>query len=69
VVGQPDAARHAWQDALAILDDLQHPDAERARARLSGSLPAGLSRTAASGAAADRIREERPFRKDHPVGT
>ena len=35
--GQPDDARHAWQDALAILDGLQHPDAERARARLSGS--------------------------------
>jgi DNA-binding SARP family transcriptional activator len=68
-VGQPDAARHAWQDALAILDDLQHPDAERARARLSGSLPAGLSPAAATGAAADRIREDRPFRKDHPVGT
>jgi tetratricopeptide (TPR) repeat protein len=28
------AARQAWQQALAILDDLQHPDAEQIFARL-----------------------------------
>ena len=28
-------ARTAWKDALAILDDLHHPDAVRIRAKLS----------------------------------
>ncbi|HEX6522024.1 MAG TPA: tetratricopeptide repeat protein [Streptosporangiaceae bacterium] len=32
--GEPDAARDAWRQALAILDDLQHPDATQVRARL-----------------------------------
>jgi DNA-binding SARP family transcriptional activator/tetratricopeptide (TPR) repeat protein len=32
--GQPTAARDAWQRALAILDDLHHPDAAALRARL-----------------------------------
>ncbi|HEV2376606.1 MAG TPA: BTAD domain-containing putative transcriptional regulator [Streptosporangiaceae bacterium] len=34
--GDTSAARHAWRQALAILDDLHHPDAERVRARLAG---------------------------------
>jgi tetratricopeptide (TPR) repeat protein len=29
-----DAARHAWQQALRILDDLNHPDADAVRAKL-----------------------------------
>ncbi|HZM76295.1 MAG TPA: tetratricopeptide repeat protein [Candidatus Limnocylindrales bacterium] len=29
-----DAARLAWQQALTILDELDHPDAERVRANL-----------------------------------
>ena len=29
------AARAAWQHALTILDDLDHPDAEPVRAKLS----------------------------------
>jgi tetratricopeptide (TPR) repeat protein len=33
--GDLDAARDAWQRALAILDDLGHPDAERVRANLA----------------------------------
>jgi DNA-binding SARP family transcriptional activator/tetratricopeptide (TPR) repeat protein len=33
----PDAARRAWQQALAILDDLHHPDADPVRSRLSRS--------------------------------
>ncbi|MFF3852880.1 tetratricopeptide repeat protein [Micromonospora sp. NPDC002575] len=32
--GDPEAARIAWQQALAILDDLQHPDAEEVHAKL-----------------------------------
>jgi tetratricopeptide (TPR) repeat protein/transcriptional regulator with XRE-family HTH domain len=43
--GDPDAARDAWQYAMAILDDLDHPDASRVRARLdrldSSGMPAG----------------------------
>jgi hypothetical protein len=33
--GDPRAARGAWQQALAILDDIHHPDAETIRAKLS----------------------------------
>jgi tetratricopeptide (TPR) repeat protein len=33
-VGQAGAARRAWRRALAILDDMKHPDAEAARSRL-----------------------------------
>jgi hypothetical protein len=29
-----DAARSAWRQALTILDELNHPDADRVRARL-----------------------------------
>jgi DNA-binding SARP family transcriptional activator len=33
--GDPGAARRAWQEALAILDDLRHPEADRLRSRLA----------------------------------
>jgi tetratricopeptide (TPR) repeat protein len=33
-VADPAAARAAWQEALDILEDLEHPDAERLRAKL-----------------------------------
>ncbi|MGR6963205.1 AfsR/SARP family transcriptional regulator [Geodermatophilus sp. URMC 61] len=32
--GNPQAARDAWQQALSILDDLRHPDADAVRTRL-----------------------------------
>jgi hypothetical protein len=32
--GDPEAARHAWQQALEILDDMHHPDASDARTKL-----------------------------------
>jgi tetratricopeptide (TPR) repeat protein/transcriptional regulator with XRE-family HTH domain len=35
VAGELAQARHAWRQALAILDDLQHPDADQVRARLA----------------------------------
>jgi tetratricopeptide (TPR) repeat protein/transcriptional regulator with XRE-family HTH domain len=35
--GEQDQAWHAWRQALAILDDLQHPDADQVRARLAGT--------------------------------
>ncbi|WP_406278368.1 tetratricopeptide repeat protein [Streptomyces sp. NBC_00191] len=35
--GETDAARHTWQHALTILDDLDHPDAEKIRTRLNTS--------------------------------
>jgi hypothetical protein len=31
----PDAARDVWQQALAILDDLNHPDARNVRHKLA----------------------------------
>jgi DNA-binding SARP family transcriptional activator len=34
--GRPPAAREAWRQALAILDDLHHPDAGLVRAKLAG---------------------------------
>lgn len=33
------AARQAWQEALDILDDLGHPDADQLRDRLAGLGP------------------------------
>jgi hypothetical protein len=33
--GNPDAARDAWQHALTILDDLDHPDADQVRTKLA----------------------------------
>lgn len=41
---QPENARQAWQHALAILDDLHHPDAERVRIKLRQIGTAGLTR-------------------------
>jgi hypothetical protein len=35
----PDAARTAWQRALAILADLDHPDADDVRAKLRTAAP------------------------------
>jgi tetratricopeptide (TPR) repeat protein len=35
-------ARQAWQQALAIYDDLQHPDAAKARAKLASTEGSGL---------------------------
>ncbi|MGP3967182.1 AfsR/SARP family transcriptional regulator [Streptomyces sp. 6N223] len=35
--GNAQAARHAWQQALDILEALDHPDADRVRDRLGGS--------------------------------
>ena len=32
--GDPGAADRSWRDALAILDALDHPDAEQVRAKL-----------------------------------
>jgi tetratricopeptide (TPR) repeat protein len=37
--GQPEEARQAWQEALAILDDLRHPAAGEMRAKLSRPAP------------------------------
>jgi hypothetical protein len=34
--GDPPAARDDWQRALVILDELDHPDAEKVRAKLAG---------------------------------
>jgi hypothetical protein len=34
--GQPDEACAAWEEALAIFDNLHHPDAGQIRARLTG---------------------------------
>jgi hypothetical protein len=34
--GELAQARQAWQQALAVLEDLQHPEPEQVRARLSG---------------------------------
>jgi tetratricopeptide (TPR) repeat protein len=35
--GELAQAREAWQQALAILDDLQHPDAGQVRAKLAST--------------------------------
>jgi DNA-binding SARP family transcriptional activator/tetratricopeptide (TPR) repeat protein len=37
--GEPGQARHAWQEALDILEELKHSDADQVRARLAGTEP------------------------------
>jgi tetratricopeptide (TPR) repeat protein len=37
--GELPQARQAWQQALAIYDDVQHPGADKVRAKLAASLP------------------------------
>jgi tetratricopeptide (TPR) repeat protein len=39
--GHRQAARRTWEAALQILEDLNHPEADSARARLSGAQAAG----------------------------
>jgi hypothetical protein len=36
VLGRPAAARQAWRQALAILEDLHHPEAAQVRSLLDG---------------------------------
>ena len=38
-IGEPGTAAQAWQDALTILEDLNHSDADQVRARLRGEVP------------------------------
>jgi hypothetical protein len=41
--GHPHAARTAWQQALTILDQLDHPDAEQVRTKLAAlDIPTGV---------------------------
>jgi hypothetical protein len=35
--GESALAREAWQRALAILDDIEHPDADQVRAKLAST--------------------------------
>jgi DNA-binding SARP family transcriptional activator/tetratricopeptide (TPR) repeat protein len=63
--GEPGQARLAWQEALDILEDLKHTDAQQVRDRLHsaappapGSVPAAASGTAISG----------ELDEDHAVG-
>lgn len=37
IAGDLPNARHAWRDALAILDDLDHPDASRLRVKIANT--------------------------------
>jgi hypothetical protein len=37
--GDPRAARDAWQQALTILNDMDHPDAQQVRTKLAGLDP------------------------------
>jgi DNA-binding SARP family transcriptional activator/tetratricopeptide (TPR) repeat protein len=60
-VGDRDASRHAWQQALDILDELRHPAADKARTRL-GAHPVTSGESAAAkpcaGNAEDHQREQ-----------
>jgi hypothetical protein len=42
--GDADAAHGVWHEALAILDDLNHPEADDLRDRLELSPTSGLTR-------------------------
>ena len=62
--GQLPQARQAWREALAILEDLNHSDADQVRARLDGEEPPvpGAPAASARSALGGRLRE------DHAVG-
>ena len=60
--GDPEHARQAWQDALAILEDLNHSDASQVRARLEGEGPPVPGSSVLSGVGGGRLRE------NHAVG-
>jgi DNA-binding SARP family transcriptional activator len=51
--GNPGQARNAWQEALAILDDLHHPDADQVRAKLTTAADAIHGKPAVPSPAAD----------------
>jgi DNA-binding SARP family transcriptional activator len=51
--GNPGQAREAWQQALAILDDLHHPDAGQVRAKLTQAKDAVHGEPAVPSPAAD----------------
>jgi DNA-binding SARP family transcriptional activator/tetratricopeptide (TPR) repeat protein len=46
--GDLPAARRAWRDALAILDDLDHPDGDQLRTKITGTGTAGPARELSS---------------------
>jgi tetratricopeptide (TPR) repeat protein len=60
--GDPEHARQAWQDALAILEDLNHSDASQVRARLDGEGPPVPGSSVLSGVGGGRLQE------NHAVG-
>jgi tetratricopeptide (TPR) repeat protein len=63
--GDVGLARQSWQEALDILEGLNHSDADQVRARLHGQEPPGPGIPAASAESAlggGRLRE------DHAVG-
>ena len=62
--GELGQARQSWREALAILEDLEHSDAEQVRARLAGQEPPvpGVAVASAEAALGGRLRE------DHAVG-
>ena len=63
-IGEPGLASQVWKDALAILEALEHSDAEQVRARLRGEvpLPGSIPGAAAGSTLAGRLRT------DHAVG-
>ena len=64
-IGEPGLAAQAWQDALTILEDLNHSDADQVRARLRGEAPprpGTISAAAGEGTLPGRLRA------NHAVG-
>jgi tetratricopeptide (TPR) repeat protein len=66
VAGEPGLARQAWEDALAILEDLGHSDAVQVRARLLGDGPPAPGRPAVAGPGRTVLGAR--LREDHAVG-
>ncbi len=63
-IGEPGLASQAWKDALAILEALEHSDADQVRARLRGDVPppGSIPAAAGEGTLAGRLRA------NHAVG-
>jgi DNA-binding SARP family transcriptional activator/tetratricopeptide (TPR) repeat protein len=62
--GQPEPAQQAWREALHILEDLNHADADLVRDRLNGEVPPVPGSIPGTGHSATMG----PVRADHAVG-
>ena len=67
VAGESDSARSRWQQALTIFDELDHPDAEKIRARLHRLAEPDVASVGAMASAPHRAASDQPGRGHPPA--